>query len=485
MTILNEINSYITSRIRLILLKIVVIYLHFNPILSYSQVSLTATSGTITGSFSTLKDAFDAINAGTHQGSIAIEINSNTSESLTASLNASGSGSASYSSIGISQSGGATRTISGNIAGPLINLNGADNVTIDGLNTGGNSLTISNTSTFTSATTSTIRFIEGATSNTITNCTILGSTLNTTSGLVFFSTSTISGGNSNNSIFNNSFSNAAGNRPINVIFSSGTSTNINVNNTISDCHFFNFMHLSSSSFGINLGSNTSQYTLSGNSFYETNATTTTGAGEFRAININNTNGNEFTITGNFIGGSQALCGGSAWSKSGNNNIFYGISLTVGSTTASNVQGNTISNFSWTNSGNASWYGIGLNSGLINVGTTTGNTIGASTGTGNITFTGGATGANFYGIYVLNANINCQKNTIASITVASSNTANASNFWGIVKTGNSNIVISNNHYYLPRLVMLNGMKIVNYNLQTLLTSNCTWGNHFKNSTISFV
>jgi hypothetical protein len=54
---------------------------------------------------------------------------------------------------------------------PLLNFNGADNVIINGLNTGGNSLTISNTSTSTAAGTSTIRFINDATNNIIRNCT--------------------------------------------------------------------------------------------------------------------------------------------------------------------------------------------------------------------------------------------------------------------------------------------------------------------------
>ena len=38
------------------------------------EVTLTATGGTPTGSYTTLKEAFDAINAGTHQGDIAISI---------------------------------------------------------------------------------------------------------------------------------------------------------------------------------------------------------------------------------------------------------------------------------------------------------------------------------------------------------------------------------------------------------------------------
>ena len=96
------------------------------------QVTLTATAGTATGSFTTLKGAFDEINSGTHTGDIVISLTANTTETAPAVLNVSGSGSASYTSLSIQPSGGAARTISGAIAtgSPLIDLNGADNVTI-------------------------------------------------------------------------------------------------------------------------------------------------------------------------------------------------------------------------------------------------------------------------------------------------------------------------------------------------------------------
>ncbi|MDP4266448.1 MAG: hypothetical protein Q8880_03320 [Bacteroidota bacterium] len=76
-------------------------------------------------------DEFDKINDGTHQGDITITLIGNTIESATAELNASGIGSASYTSIDIYPTVTGL-SISGNIAAPLIDLNGADNVTIDG-----------------------------------------------------------------------------------------------------------------------------------------------------------------------------------------------------------------------------------------------------------------------------------------------------------------------------------------------------------------
>lgn len=67
------------------------------------------------GSYATIKGAFDAINAGTHQGTITIAIVNNTTETAPAVLNASG-GTSNYTSITISPSGGAARSIYGAIA---------------------------------------------------------------------------------------------------------------------------------------------------------------------------------------------------------------------------------------------------------------------------------------------------------------------------------------------------------------------------------
>jgi hypothetical protein len=109
--------------------------------------------------------AFDAINSGTHTGTLTVTITANTSESASAVLNASGVGSANYTSINIYPTVSGL-TISGNLATPLIDLNGADNITIDGrVNATGNlvDLTITNSSTSNAAGTSTIRYINDAT----------------------------------------------------------------------------------------------------------------------------------------------------------------------------------------------------------------------------------------------------------------------------------------------------------------------------------
>src|SRR5205823_5890067 len=89
-----------------------------------------------------------------------------------------------WTSLTITPSG--NRTIQGSISGKLIDLNGSDHVTIDGLNDGINSLTISNSGT--SASCATIRLINDAQYNAIKNCTVKGSSAGTNTGVIYFGT---------------------------------------------------------------------------------------------------------------------------------------------------------------------------------------------------------------------------------------------------------------------------------------------------------
>ena len=131
-----------------------------------AQIDVTATSGNPGPlTYPTLQLAFAAVNNGVHKGDVVMAVTADTSETASAVLNASGSGAADYTSVAVVPSGDAPRTISGAIAGaPLLDLNGADQVTIDGLDVNGNSLTISNTAVDATAGTSTIRFQGDATS---------------------------------------------------------------------------------------------------------------------------------------------------------------------------------------------------------------------------------------------------------------------------------------------------------------------------------
>ena len=398
--------------------------------------------------YNTLKGAFDKINDGTWTGDLIIKFKGNTIETAPAVLNASGTGLSNYTKILIYPSRLGV-TVTGSLAAPMVDLNGCDNITFDGRKDASGTaseITFSNTSTSNVAGTSTFRFINDANNNTIKNCTIKGSSTDAGAGVIFFSTTTGTTGNDGNTIDNNSITNAAdANRPLNIIYSSGTSAKENSGNTISNNNIYNFLNRGTASNGFYLGSFTSGETIQGNSFYETAPFTPTASVSYNIINISNPTGVNYSISGNFIGGSSALCGGTAWTKLANpDNIFTAINLSAGTGTASNIQNNTIQKIAWSNSGAAAWTGINIAAGDVNVGTITANTIGAATGTGSVTVTNATTGANVYGINIASSGtVDCQNNIIASITTANA-AANATNFYGINKTPTAGTTtISNN------------------------------------------
>lgn len=149
------------------------LFVCFSMLFSYSvfgQVTLTATAGTTTGSFTTISDAFVAINAGTHQGAISISINGNTSEpNAPVALNGSGVGAALFTSVVLKPTVVATVSGTPTAGNGVINLKGADNVTIDGsIAVGGTSrdLTFINNNTNTFANSTVIRLIGETTAGT-------------------------------------------------------------------------------------------------------------------------------------------------------------------------------------------------------------------------------------------------------------------------------------------------------------------------------
>lgn len=222
---------------------------------NYAQVSLSASGGTTSGSYTTLGSAFNAINSGTHTGNISITITNNLIESSTAILNASGTGSATYSSILIEPSGGVSRTIFGNFSNaPLLDFNGCDDITIDGLNTGGNNLILINSSTG-DTNTSVIRFINDSKRNIIQNCTIQGSTTSEKSGVILFSKAlngNASVGNDSNTINNCNITGRLTFLPTNLIYCMGTDSigKENSDNLISNNYLSNFFSSIDSSNGI-------------------------------------------------------------------------------------------------------------------------------------------------------------------------------------------------------------------------------------------
>ena len=411
-----------------------------NTWIEYSPniVEVNATGGTSSALYTTLKSAFDAINAGTHTSAITVKLNGNAYESATSSLNASGVGSASYSSVQLYPTVTGL-SISGSLSTSLIQLNGADNVTIDGrVNLSGSaSLTISNTSTAAGA--RTIEFLNSAETNYLQYCNLKGSGTSATDGTIYFGTSTAGNGNDGNYIqYNNLSAVSISNRPVNLIYSLGASGYVNDQNFIRNNNFDNFLNGSIASNGICVSSYSSGYSITDNNFYQSSAFSPASSVEHAVIRIDNTSGTDFIVSGNAIGGSAAGASGT-WTKTGSDNEFKAIYMNVGSS-GNSVQNNAIKGFNYTNSGAAGWSGIEIASGVVNVGTSSGNVLGSESGTGSIVFTAGATGATFYGIRVsTTSTVTVANNKIGAITTAASASTNATHFYGIYKSATAGIV----------------------------------------------
>jgi len=122
--------------------------------------------------------------------------------------------------------------------------------------------------------------------------------------------------------------------------------------------------------GIKVDTGNSDWTISGNSIYQT-APLPYGP---TFIGIQILDGNGYSVVNNAVGGTAPNAGGSPMQVS---SAFTGLDLTVGTATPTSVQGNTIKNIrmSFVSFVGPS-YGIFLGAGAANIGNLAGNTIGA-------------------------------------------------------------------------------------------------------------
>lgn len=150
------------------------------------NIDVEASAGTTQAGYATLGAAFAAINAGIHQGDIAVEICGSTTEAGSSVLHSSGAGPASYDSIEIYPLMDNASIEAATAQGRgVIELNGADNVTIDGdnPNTAGinRDLTVRNSAASATNHTQVIRIaintttVASADNNSILNLSIIGS----------------------------------------------------------------------------------------------------------------------------------------------------------------------------------------------------------------------------------------------------------------------------------------------------------------------
>ncbi|WP_309640133.1 hypothetical protein [Flavobacterium sp.] len=439
------------------------------------NIVLTATTGTLLlANYATLKAAFDAINiVGTHTGVIAISVLNDTNEGvLTAALNQV----AGVTSVSIQPGGCGPRTITGatTAPNPLIDFNGADNVTVDGLNTGGNSLTISNTTVSATSGTCTIRFQLDATNNTVTNTTVLGSATmasGTAGGNIFFGAASTVTGSDNNTISNCTIGPAGVNLPTKGICFTGTPGFENSGTTITNNNIYDYFSSTVASAGIDLASiGSNSASITNNRFYQTATRTLNATAIHSGIRIANTAAAAtFVVTGNTIGySSSAGTGTYNFTGTVTGAVFNPINLTLGAT-ASSIQNNTIAGIAHSTSfvGFFNLFNaINVTAGAVNIGTVTGNTIGLAAApiTLSCSVAGGGT---ITGINTSSAlTVNIQNNTVQSIS--SSGIAAASfDFNGINVAGAGIYTINNNTIGHP--VAANSINIGTLGTSTALST----------------
>jgi hypothetical protein len=413
-------------------------------------VELESTGGLVgpTG-YATLGAALADVNNGTYTGTITIDVCGDTTEGASAVLNASGVAGASYTGVTIAPAGGAARTISGGIAGALLDLNGAGHVVVDGLNSDGNALTIDNTST--AATAATVRFIADASSDTVRNCTIKGATTGAASGTIVFGTGSTTG-NLNDTVTANTITSSGAGLPTNAIYSAGTSTAIaNTGIAITSNNIQDYFNAAAASNGILVASNSASWTMTGNRFFQTSTRTATTAATHRAINIITSSGGGYTVSNNTVGYATSAATGTMTYAGAVASLFRAIEMTVAVSPASEVQGNTVTALSFATTSNSSvapgvFAGISVLGGSVNVGTTTGNTIGSATTTSAIAVTSTVTGSLTDGISIVapGATVNVQNNNVGGITASSPNAAIGFAVRGIDTAGaGANVALSGN------------------------------------------
>jgi hypothetical protein len=147
------------------------------------------------GSYTTLGCAFKAIRPAQASANIGVSITANRTETGTSTLHAGN-----WVSLEIFPTTTGLCIASLGVNAPLIDLNGADRVTVDGRVTlaGRKDLTITGTISANTARSSTIRWSNGVAGNKIQYGHILGRTLEASRGILFFSSSSPAIGEHNN-----------------------------------------------------------------------------------------------------------------------------------------------------------------------------------------------------------------------------------------------------------------------------------------------
>ncbi|MEO7444210.1 MAG: hypothetical protein ABIT96_04800 [Ferruginibacter sp.] len=408
-----------------------------------------------TGTYASIAAAISALSTGCAIGGIYVfELQSTYNSSVESfPINLpSFSWASTTNTITIRPAAGATNlSITGSSTTGILNLTASKYYIIDG-RAGGTGSTKNLSIINTSASGYVMQFVNDAQNNVIKFCSVQGVNSLSTSGNIVFSTSATTNGNSNNTIDNCDIKDGA-TTPSNAIYSNGTSTagRQNINNIISNSNISNFFSATNGGNGIYLGAGTTDWTITGNSFYQTSSRVLSSSDIWSAIQVNNTaSGNNINISNNYFGGTAANAASGTMTFTGGG-ILNLIRMAGSTGTANSIQGNIIRNISFTTSSNATPHALIRHlQGNINIGNLSGNTIGSQSANGNILFSCSAT-CEFAGISgginsIGSADvINISNNNVGGIDISGSGSS-AVQFAGIKLRGvpgsctiNNNIV----------------------------------------------
>ncbi len=365
----------------------------------------------------------------------------------------------------------------------LFNLNGADWVIFDGRAAGIGAIALTLINTSTASGVNVFKFQADATNNIIKYITIQGSGTSTGAPISFGSGTTT--GNNLNTITNNNITKSTSGTPAYGIYSYGTS--VGVNNSLTTISNNNFYDLGQGSWcGIIAYSD--GCSITGNSFYQTSGITLT-ASDLSMIYIGS-NCISATITGNYLGGRDVSCGGTAFSITTGSYQLTGIDFN--SVTGSiSILSNTFANIITTSTGSNSLVCIDTyGSATYTIGSVgNGNTFGSATATGSITITGSTAGTQFSAIrhWGTSSSNSIAYNTFAGITQTHTTAATSPTFYGIyVGLGTQGTITNNTFGASAGPIELTGTGVgISYQIISWVSnSNSTISdNTFQNFTIS--
>lgn len=427
--------------------KLCLLFLLFIPVSSFATITKTIGA---TGDYASITAAWAAIpgieSPITQPWIFELKSDYNiASETFPVNLTAISGASATNTITIRPQSGVTALSITDGAATSIIQFNGADYVILDGRpgGAGTSELTIENTQT--ASLRFAIKITADAIYNTIKYCTLKGSSYNSAQ-IQNACVVSIDEGNQttncdNTTITNCTITKSGVNKPSSLIGIGRNTVAINLDNlTISNNNLVDFDQAA-------IYSPWSVVTpsITGNSIYQTATWGDLAATSYGIYMVNASNGS-MTITGNYIGGQAANCGGATMAITSATNGYYFTGIRISSNGGTvTISANTLQNItitqSTTGSTSCGFDGIEV-SGTSNytIGSSgNGNVIGAAAGTGSIVVAG-AVQAVFYGIYDSGTGTNSiAYNTIGAISV----TATSGIFDGITVSSTGTHTMDNN------------------------------------------